>query len=366
MKKNWLKGLFGILYIFSFTFGLTVPTYAEETSSTAAAESPIGFSYKVIQPENQRDTSVGYFDLRMTPGQVQTVQIELANSSNVEKTVEIDLNRAKTNGNGVIEYGPIAIDKDASMKYDFEEIVTGPESVTIPAQSIATVDLTITMPESSYDGIIVGGIQLKEAVDEEARAKQTGVINEYAFMIGMRLSETDTEVLPELALNSVYAGLMNYRNSIFVNFSNVEAAFLSDLTVEVQINKQGSEAVLYDTKKAGMQVAPNSLVDFPVSMNGEKMEPGDYHAHILATAGDRKWEWDQDFTITDEEADKFNKQDVSLTQEEGINWVLVGIIAGAGLVLGLVIFFVVRLVRKNKQKKQPVRKKKTSTKKNRK
>ncbi|OJG99291.1 hypothetical protein RV18_GL001359 [Enterococcus termitis] len=292
----------------------------------------------------------------MKEGQKQTVTIDLTNESDKEIPVTVSLNGAKTNGNGVIEYGPTAIDNDKSLKYDFADIVKAPEEITIPAKSTVPLNLDITMPATSYDGVISGGIQLKQKVDEKAKAKQSGVINEYAFLIGMILSETDTVVEPNLELNKVSAGLNNFRNSVFVNFSNVEPAYLEGLTMDVQISQKGSDAVLYDTKKADMRVAPNSLVDFPVSMNGEKMVPGDYKAHIVASTESKKWEWDEEFTITDEEADKYNKQDVDLTQEQGINWLIVGMIVGGVVLLVLIIFIIVRLMNKGKKKKSKKKK----------
>ncbi|MBP1046524.1 DUF916 and DUF3324 domain-containing protein [Enterococcus sp. BWM-S5] len=350
--KKWPVLLF-IMSLYIVGLGcIAAPTYAEETTGQEeSGAGPLGFNYKVIQPENQQNTQVGYFDLRMEPGQNQTVQIELSNDSDADTEVMVSLNGIKTNGNGVLEYGPSAIDNDKSLKYDFVDIVQGPESVIVPTMGTAIVDLVISMPEASYDGMISGGIQLKKKVDEEAREKETGVINEYAFMIGMVLTETDTVVEPELELNSVYAGLNNYRNSVFVNFSNVEAAYLNDLTVEVQIMGKDSDTVIYDTKKASMRIGPNNMIDFPVSMNGEKMVPGDYRAKILAVSGERKWEWEQEFTISDEEADKYNTQDVELIQEQGINWLLVGIVVGGMLLVVLIIFIVVRIANKKKHKK---------------
>ena len=244
MKKRWIPFLAMIVYITSV---LASPTYAEENTSQAASSDPLGFSYKVIQPENQRNTEVGYFDLRMTPGQQQVVQIELSNPGEVDLTVDVALNGTKTNGNGVVENGPTTIDNDKSLKYDFAELVTGPESVVVPAGQTVPLELTITMPEATYDGVISGGIQLKKAVDKEARKNQTGVINEYAFLVGMLLTETDTPVEPDLALNSVYVGMNNYRNSVFINFSNIEASYLEGLTLEAQIMMADSDTVLYDT-----------------------------------------------------------------------------------------------------------------------
>ncbi|MGG5342828.1 DUF916 and DUF3324 domain-containing protein [Enterococcus sp. AZ192] len=339
--KNWKK-LF--LITFLYIIGLT------GFSSNAYA---IGFTYETKKPENQINQEVGYFDLRMAPGQKQKVTIDLTNENDNEVEAVVSLNSAKTNGNGVIEYGPVEIDIDKSMKYNFADIVKAPESIKIPAKSTVPLELEITMPDSSYDGVISGGIELKDKVDEKERAKQKGVINEYAYAIGMLLTETDKVVEPNLELNKVYAGLNNYRNSVFVNFSNVEAAYLEDLTMDVQISQKGSETVLYDTRKAGMRVAPNSMVDFPVSMNGEKMLPGDYSAHVVASTKDKKWEWDQEFTITDEEADKYNDQDVELTQEQGINWKLIAMIVGGAIAVIIVIFVIVRLIlNKNKKKKK--------------
>lgn len=342
-----------IFYIVTFGGG-ALTAYAED-----AADPMGGFNYKVIKPENQR-SEAGYFDLRMNPGQKQTVQVELTNGSSNEITVAVSLNGAKTNGNGVVEYGPTAIKNDASLKYDFTKIVTGPDKVVIPAGKTVPLELNIAMPEVGYDGVVAGGVQLKKVVKEDKN--KTGVINEYAYLIGMILNETDTAVEPDLKMNKVSAGLANYRNSIFVNFSNVTATYVEGMTVDTQIMPEKSDEVLYDSKKAGMRMAPNSMIDFPIEMNGEKMVPGNYRAHVLVTAGDKRWEWDEKFTITDEEADKFNGQDVGLVQERGIDWRLIIGIAAALLVVVVVIFVIVRQVQKKNLKKKRKQKKRPATK----
>nr|MBO0435799.1 DUF916 and DUF3324 domain-containing protein [Enterococcus sp. DIV0849a] len=72
-------------------------------------------------------------------------------------------------------------------------------------------------------------------------------------------------------------------------------------------------------------------------------------AHILATADSKKWEWTEEFEITAEEADKFNREDVGLVQEKGTNWPLI-IGAAVGLfVIILVIFFIIRTIRKKRE-----------------
>ncbi|MBL1229470.1 DUF916 and DUF3324 domain-containing protein [Enterococcus sp. BWB1-3] len=349
-EKNFLFPLF-LLYIVSlFSFG--VSTYAEESVSTEnEGTDPMGgFNYQVIKPENQLSKDVGYFDLLMTASQEQLVEIQLINDSANEMIVDVSLNGAKTNGNGVIEHGPTAMEDDKSLKYKFNDIVSAESEITIPANSVVPLKLNIKMPEVSFDGKIVGGIQLKQRVEHPE--DQTGIINEYAYMIGMILQENEAVLEPDLILNKVYAGLANYRNAVFVNFSNIVAEYLEDMTVEVQVMPGDSEEVLYDVKKAGMRMAPNSYIDFPVTMNGDRMEPGKYKAHILVVSGEKRWEWTENFAIADEEADKFNGQDVSLVQERGIDWKLIAGIVGTALALLIVIFLIVHTVSNKKKKKK--------------
>ncbi|MFK4568047.1 DUF916 and DUF3324 domain-containing protein [Enterococcus sp. UD-01] len=345
MKKKWLFLLTVTAVLIAF---IPMTTYADETSGNAT-----GFTYESIKPENQRDKSAGYFDLKMAPGQKQTVTIKLKNLAAEEIEVSVKLNGAKTNANGVIEYGPSTIKKDKSLKYDFEEIVSAPDIVKIPAKGEQDLNLDITMPEATFDGSIAGGIQLQKVEKENKdQPKKTGVVNKYAYVIGMLLFETETKVQPNLKLNKVTADLNNFRNTFFVNFSNVEAAYLENMTTQVQIMKEDSSEVLYETKRSGMRMAPNSQIDFPVSMEGDRMVPGNYRAKILVTADDKKWEWDETFKITDEEADKFNAQDASLEEVQTFNWPLIAGIVGGVVVIALIIFFSIRSVSKKREAKR--------------
>lgn len=347
MKKRIKLGLFLCLYIVVL-LGFSTPAYAN-----------LQFTYEAVKPENQQG-EFEYFNLLMQPSQKQTVEVLLSNRADEEQTIEVGLNGAKTNSNGVLEFGPSAIKNDASLKYDFKDLVKGPKEITLAPKETQPLKIEITMPQASYDGKIVGGIHLKSKPskkEEEENKKATGVINEYAFVIGMVLSESDTVIKPELKLNSVYAGLANYRNSIFANFSNTSADFVNNMTVEMEVTKKGSEAVLYDIKRADMRMAPNSMIDFPLEMNGDQMEAGDYKAHIVVTSGEEKWTWDKSFKITNEEADKYNAQDVTLIQERGIDWKLIALIAGGVFVAFLAIFFTVRTLNKKKKVKKRGKKK---------
>ncbi|WP_330932666.1 DUF916 and DUF3324 domain-containing protein [Enterococcus sp. BWR-S5] len=360
--KKIQQVVLGLLYIIMTALLVFPGAAAAEETETPEVTEVGGFTYEVILPENQLDKEVGYFDLQLAAGRKQTIQIKLTNPTNIETTLSVELSGAKTNSNGVIEYTSNEIENDASLKYDFMDVVKGPEEVVLAPGEERMLDLEVTMPEASFDGIITGGIQLRNITNEEEldKQKEGTVINKFAYLIGVVLQQTDTEVTHDLALNKVYAGLNNYRNTIFVNFSNIQPAFVAEMTVDAQITKKGSKDVLYDTKKASMKMAPNSLIDFPVSMQGDRMVAGDYTAYITVTTEVDTWTWEQDFTITNEEAEKYNEEDVGMIQETGIDWKLIAAIVAGVFVLVLIIYLVIRQVKKKKSTKK---RKKTKTKK---
>ncbi|MFD2308696.1 DUF916 and DUF3324 domain-containing protein [Enterococcus termitis] len=364
MNKKIKKRNFYIIYIvlaFIITLSTSLVSLAEENKGAAG-----GFSYEVIQPENQQNKDVGYYDLRVTPGQEQIVQMKLMNSSEKEIKISVNLNGAKTNGNGVIEYSPNELKRDESLINDFVDIATAPKEVTLAPKSEQLLDIVLKIPKTPFKGVISGGIELQEVTSEgQKTASEKGmIVNKFAYLTGMLLSEEDFKgINPDMVLNKVYPELQNFQNAVFVNFSNISPVYTEDMTVNVQINKKGSKEVLYETKKSKMRMAPNSMIDFPVSLNGEKMVSGSYVANIVVTTkAGGKWAWTQEFKITDADAEKYNKKDLSLVQSTGINWLIIGAIVGVVLfVVGFIVVFL-NLRKKKKEAKRKARRKRKKTK----
>ncbi|MBP1043595.1 DUF916 and DUF3324 domain-containing protein [Vagococcus sp. BWB3-3] len=320
---------------------------ADETT-----ENVVGFNYKVEYPENQLGTNKGYFDLVLSPGQEQVVNITLSNPGKEKIAVDVLLNGTKTNPNGVIEYGVTEIENDASLKFPFEEIVSGPESVELAGGEVKNLELTIKMPATSFEGVVLGGIQMRKANQETGEVAQGATVkNEYSYVVAMVLKNNEADVPPEIQINKASGSQRNFRNSVVINLSNIQPFLVTNkLAIETQIMKKGAQEVLYERKQTGMSIAPNSQMDFFVSMNGEQMIPGDYTANVLATIDDQKWEKKLDFKITKEEADKYNKRDVGLVQDRGLDWKMVALIVGGILVVVIVIFVSVRMVQKGQKK----------------
>ncbi|EOL50918.1 DUF916 and DUF3324 domain-containing protein [Enterococcus caccae] len=271
-----------------------------------------GLSYEVLYPENQKNKNLGYFDLQMKTGQEQKVSLKLYNSLPKKLTVEVRLNTAKTNSIGKVEYGPNELKEDASLINEFINIVKGPKKVVIPSRGNSQVDLVISLPKDTPQGLIAGGIQLQPVADSQAKeqSKKDVVVNEFAFLVGMllRVGATDS-IKPELKLNKTYIAFKESKSHFFVNISNIRPVYVEGMEVVIQVRKANKQKVLFEYQKKGMRMAPNSMIDLPVDLADKGITAGDYSAQIDVTSKTGgKWSWTEDFNVNALEANGLNKQ----------------------------------------------------------
>ncbi|NMP60025.1 DUF3324 domain-containing protein, partial [Enterococcus mundtii] len=100
------------------------------------------------------------------------------------------------------------------------------------------------------------------------------------------------------------------------------------------------DEVLYEANEEMMQMAPNSNFNFPISLEGDRFQAGDYVLKLKATSGEEEWSWERGFTIEADEARSFNREDVTI--DTSINWWMIGTMLLILLLLALVIYLMVQ------------------------
>lgn len=318
------------------------------TDSTFAAE--INFSVNTVIPDNQIDKAKTYFNLNMSPNQQQDITTTLKNDTKKDITINVAVNSAKTNANGVIDYGKTNTKNDSSLKYDMSEIVKGPSRVVVPAQSSKEVVFHITMPKNSFDGILLGGLTFQQESSEvnQATAKSgTTIQNEYAYALAIMLKETDKLVTPNLNLLKVGPAQSNHRNVINANIQNDQSVLLSDVKIDAKIYAKNSAKPVYTAIKNSMQIAPNSHFDYPVSLNGTAMTAGDYTLRMKVTgkANNKTYSWqlNKKFKIDAAKAKDLNKSDVDLkANTNNRNWLYPLVSLILLLIIAILVFIVIK------------------------
>lgn len=317
--------------------------------TTFSKASELNFSVNAVIPDNQIDKEKSYFDLKVTPGEKQNLIVKLRNTTDKEIVINPHIQSAKTNKNGVIDYTPNKIKKDDTLKIAMEDIAKVPKEVTVPPQSEKDLTIEVTVPKDKFDGVILGGIYLKEDTSknkEEDKENDVAIKNEYSYVVALQMRQNDNKVKPMLHMNEVNPETQNARNVIVANIQNSEPMIISKLKIDATVNKKGSKDNLAILKKENLQVAPNSNFNIAVPLEGEKLEAGTYILNMKAESAGKEWQFKKEFSISADKATTMNEKDVTLEKETPtMLYIFLGV--AFLIVIAVVIYFIIR---RNKRK----------------
>lgn len=344
-KQTMQKSLW--LLIVVLFFFLPHPTVQAEEAGLNTYVTP-------LFPESQVDESKGYYELLLSPGQKETLRVEVGNSSSEPINVQVTPHTAYTNTLGNVEYGKDAEEVDPTLPYSLDELMTPSEVITVAENETKVIDIPLQMPKDPFEGYLAGGLRIAEVKEEEdsdvPEGEGVAIKNEFAHVVGVVVSNTRDSVQPELELLDVFADQLNYRNVISATLQNFTPTFVNQLAVEATVKRAGENEVLYKAEKEMMQMAPNSNFNFPISLEGDRFRSGNYVLELTATSGENEWSWTREFTIEAEEARKLNREDVMI--DSGVNWWMIGAIILLILMLGLVLYLMWQKKRARESEKE--------------
>ncbi|WP_429974983.1 DUF916 and DUF3324 domain-containing protein [Enterococcus sp. DIV0840c] len=317
-------------------------------------EGTLNFHVTPELPESQVEGSNSYFDLNLEPGQKETLSLVLQNASSEPIQVDVTPHTAYTNVHGVVEYGKEAPEPDNTLRYSLSDQIESLDSIELAANETKTIDLVLEMPEERFEGFLAGGLRISEvkAEQEVTSSSEEGVAikNEFAYVVGIVVSNSRDSVQPELELVDVFADQLNNRNVISATLQNTTPTFVNRLSVEASIQRVGENDVLYEASEANMQMAPNSHFHFPISLEGDRFQAGEYVLKLKATSGEEEWSWERAFTIETEEARSLNRADVTI--DSSLNWWMIGTIILIMLLLALVVYLIVQKKKANESESE--------------
>lgn len=308
-----------------------------------AEESTLSFYVTPEFSENQVEGSTSYFDVNLDVGQTENLALKLQNASEEAIQVQVTPHTAYTNVHGVVEYGKDAAIPDSSLAYSLDELIIPSEIIELAGNETKTITVPLHMPDESVEGFLVGGLRIAEIKDEEevdndSSGEGVAIKNEFAYVVGVVVSNSRDSVQADLDLLDVFADQLNYRNVISATIQNFTPTFVNRLAVEATVHRVGEEEILYEASEERMQMAPNSHLHFPISLEGGRFQSGEYLLKLTATSGEEEWFWEQEFTILAEEARALNRADVTI--DSNINWWMIGVIILI-ILLGVVIGYLV-------------------------
>lgn len=299
------------------------------------------YSIRPILPENQR-VGASYYDLKLEPGQEQTIQVEVLNEGPQDATYEVTVNTAFTNDNVLIDYGGKG-QPNKTLAHSVKDLVEYPKTVAVSANSSNQVDINLKMPEQAFAGVLLGGIRVKKVGQTEAKEEsQMGI--ETSYTLGLVLSEAKPELEPDLKLQKVAAVSYNNYPAIAATLENPIAAMIRGVAITGAITPKGSDEVYLKADTKEHSIAPNTTFAYHFDTQEQPLKSGDYTMKLkLEDRDGREWDFTKDFTITKKQADRINKETLDIQPQDNLLLYII-----LGLLTALILLMLILLLRKRK------------------
>jgi len=254
-----------------------------------------------------------------------------------------------TNTNGVVDYSEANPKLDSSLKVGIKDVFgkNSNQNVTVNAKSSKKVSVEYKMPAKKIDGMILGGIYVKEQKNKNTNSKKNGVTisNAFAYVVGVRLRESGIDVAPDMRLHTVKAGQISGLNQIQANLQNPRPGLMKALKVVSKVTKQGSSKTVLSQTKESMAMAPNTNFNYSIPWGDKQLAAGDYTLKLDAYAkGGYHWQFTKNFTITQKDVNSL-KNRINTPQKNYFWWFVAG-----GIIIVLLLAVIIYLLLRNRKK----------------
>lgn len=327
----------GMITLFLSIVLLFLPT------QVLAAESTNDFSVSMTATDHQISGTSGYYNLKLEANQTDRLPVTIKNNGTEAATFEINFQRATTNSNGIVDYTIADSQLVGTAAIDINDLVTVEKAeITVPAGAEETVYVDVKMSEKTFDGVLLGGIQVSK---KETTTSKAMVSNRYQYVIALQISQNEKKVTPKLTADKVSLVQDNAANGVTMQLENKSAVLLSKLTGTFVVRAKGSKENIIKETKDNLSIAPNSSFKLQTLL-GEKFAAGEYTYTITLKNADENWRFSKDFTVTAKQAENYNQ--TSVDEEEATPVWVYGMIALSILVVILILLIIFLLRRKNK------------------
>ncbi|WP_285141037.1 DUF916 domain-containing protein [Lactococcus petauri] len=299
------------------------------------------YSVSALPSIHQTEGVESFFDIRWTPSDTENFGVLITNKGDKPQTYNIEVNKARTNKNGIIDYSDSTAELNTS-KYQLTRMIQLPKEVTVAAGQSKKIEGSLSFLQESFNGLLMAGIHVSEKKSQESGAT---VSNTVAYNIPF-VVRGDNDVRPKANLlleRTSLEKLSSTQSSLDIHLSNEEATLLKESNFQAEITNKSGKVIT--TQSSKLDITPETKFIYPIKLP-EKINAGDYRVTLKVTHGKDQWKFNKNFTITGEEAKEIH-------QRAGIkdySWIIYCIIIIIAIFsIGLLLIF---LKKKQKTKRE--------------
>ena len=306
-------------------------------SLPVSAEAAIPFTVSAVIPENQIDNNLSYFDLKVNSGHMQDISIAVRNQSDKTIRVHVIPKNGTTSSTGVIDYSGSGLLLDGPALFRFTEICAPAQLVELLPHESKLVHFTMTIPDGSLDGTVLGGFLISEEEDETVlpeESKENGIQirNRFSYVLGVKLRENLIDPVPDFRLGKIEPSKWNARFALAVDLEMPVSTIVSGYSLSGQLLCAKTGEVIHSFKRESFSMAPISIYRIHENLSSDSLPGGDYLMRLQILNGEERWELEKEFSVSE-----IQKQLTIAGTIEGRNARLI-------LVLGVIVVLLITLI----------------------
>ena len=216
----------------------------------------------------------------------------------------------------------------------------------VPGSTNATLTFHVKIPEKKFDGYLMGGVTVAP-YKEKAKGTVTGngtlIKNKFSYSIPIQIHQNGSDnVQAKYSVTTVKPSLVNGSDGraqgVSANIHNSTNSFVGNLSAHAVVTRKGDKKFKVVKDAQNQQIAPTSNYNFQIPWGKKTLQAGQYHLKLTykADGGLQSWVLNKDFTITNNDAAKYNKL-AGIKPNYLWLYILLGILALA-IILGLGIY----------------------------
>lgn len=309
IKRNFLV-------IFTFLLSIAISSSFNEKIVNAATNGE--YALKVGGETNDNvNIDNGNYIVTGDPGQQVELKLQVINQSKDTRKFMYNVNTAYTTNGGALAYDKTKV-TDPALKIQTRSTAKPKQAIfSVPGNTTATLTAKITIPTRKFTGYIMGGFNVSpygEKAKGTVTSNGTLLKNKFSYSIPIQIRQTGASSDdPKYSVLTVKPGTVNSSSGVnpgvLANVHNSANAYAGQLSSEAIVTKKGDKKFKVKEVKGSQNIAPTSNYNYSISWGKKALQAGDYHLKLTykAEGGIRSWVVNKDFTITNNDAAKYNK-----------------------------------------------------------
>lgn len=201
------------------------------------------------------------------------------------------------------------------------------------------------IPSNQIDIVIA---QKDEELTDESTESTSAVLNNYAYVLGVKLTETDTVVEPTFALLDVAAEAVDYRPAMVHYLRNEQAVIVKNMNASMTLRALDAIEALYENEWV-IDMAPNSVIHLPAFLESGELQAGEYLSQITLEHEGNVTVLEYRFTVENNTVNVVN--DLIIEESSSIPlwaWIIIALL----IIIVLLIFILLLLFQRRRDEEE--------------